>query len=389
MLLKLFNNKKTVFMKKAIFIAATGQNVGKTTLCLGILAALHKRLTSVGFIKPVGQQHVKLTDNLIVDKDVILFKEYFALESDYTDMSPVILPTGFTRDFLDHKVHAVSLELSIQKAFNKISQQHDFTLVEGTGHIGVGSIVSMNNAKVAALLGLDMIIIASGGLGSAYDELSLNISMCQAYGVKVKGIILNRVLMEKRSMIEEYFPKALKSWNIPLLGCVPYNAFLSSPTLKDFEILFQTQLIAGHKHHLCHFQHPRLVAGSLEAFQDDMQPNELIITPATREDIILETLNRQQQVKEMHHNPCQYGIILTGRHPPSSSIIEQIKQGDLPCLYAPLCSYDAMKMITTFTAKIRGDDLPKIEQAIELVEQSLNFDLLLEDWTAQVPSLTH
>jgi dethiobiotin synthetase len=365
-------------MKKAIFIAATGQNVGKTTLCLGILAAFHKRFSKVGFIKPLGQQHVKVQDNLNVDKDVVLFKEYFKLQSDYADMSPIILPSGFTRDFLDQKVHATKIELSIKQAFTKISRHHHFTIVEGTGHIGVGSIVQMNNAKVAALLGLEVIIIASGGLGSAHDELALNIAMCQAYGVKVSGVILNRVLEDKRPMIEEYFPKALKNWNIPLIGCIPYNAFLSAPTLKDFELLFQTQLIAGKKHHYCHFQHPRLVAGSLEAYQNERGPNELIITPASREDIILATLKHQHQKTPSPSHPLGvYGMILTGRQAPSAFIIKQIKQADIPALYAPVCSYDAMKMITSFTAKIRGEDLPKIEQAIQLVEQNLNFNLLL------------
>ena len=58
-------------MHKAIFIAATGQNVGKTTLCLGLLAALRKRFDRVGFIKPVGQQHVQVQNDLKVDKDVM------------------------------------------------------------------------------------------------------------------------------------------------------------------------------------------------------------------------------------------------------------------------------------------------------------------------------
>lgn len=368
-------------MAKGIFIAATGQNVGKTTLCLGLLAALRKRFDNVGFLKPVGQQHVEINDNLKVDKDVVLFKEYFKLQSEYADMSPVILPSGFTRDFLDEKVEVGIIESKIQQAFQIISHQHDFTIVEGTGHIGVGSIVRMNNAKVAALLGLEVIIISCGGLGSAHDDLALNIAMCQTYGVKVRGVILNRVIEDKRAMIETYFPKALKPWGIPLIGSVPYNAFLNTPTLKDFEILFQTKLIAGNNRHYCHFQHPRLVAGSLEAYRVENQPNELIITPASREDIILETLNRQKKVKQCTPGHCAYGMILTGRQPPSRQSIDRIKQDDFPALYAPLCSYNAMKMITSFTAKIRGEDLPKIEQAIKLVESNLNLDLILHSPT--------
>lgn len=362
-------------MKNAIFIAATGQNVGKTTLCLGIIAALRKRFPDIGFIKPVGQQHVKVHDNLNVDKDVVLFKEHFKLTSDYADMSPVILPAGFTRDFLDGKVNSTRMESRIKEAFQTIYNSHSYTVVEGTGHIGVGSIVQMNNAKVAALLGLDVVIIASGGLGSANDELALNIAMCHAYGVKVRGVILNRVIEDKRSMIEEYFPKALHHLNIPLIGCVPYNAFLNTPTLKDFELLFQTQLIAGHKHHYCHFPHHRLVAGSIEAFLEEWQSNELIITPASREDIILATLDQFHRAKAREHSSLQ-GMILTGRQAPSPFIINSIKQADIPALYAPLCSYDAMKKITSFTAKIRGEDLSKIEQAINLVEKTVDLDAL-------------
>ena len=33
------------------------------------------------------------------------------------------------------------------------------------GHCGVGSIVNLNNAKVASILGADMVLIANGGLG--------------------------------------------------------------------------------------------------------------------------------------------------------------------------------------------------------------------------------
>ncbi len=362
-------------MKKAIFIAATGQNVGKTTLCLGMMAALRKRFPQVGFIKPVGQQHVRVQENLNVDKDVLLFKNYFKLESAYSDMSPVILPSGFTRDFLDNKIDQWHLEQQIQTSFEKISSQSPFTLVEGTGHIGVGSLVHLSNARVASLLQLDVVIIASGGLGSAYDELALNISLCQAHGIKVKGIILNRVLEDKSAMIKEYFPKALKNWEIPLIGCVPYNQFLSLPTLKDFESLFKTELLAGKKNYNCHFPHQRLVAGSLESFQnEELLPNELIITPATREDIILATLLKHAQ---SDFNSCMHALILTGKHAPSPSIIEQIKIIDMPVLYAPLCSYDVMKLITSFVAKIRCEDTPKIEQAIQLVEENVDFDKLL------------
>lgn len=362
-------------IKKSVFIGATGQNVGKTTLCLGIIAALKKRFGSVGFIKPVGQQHVSINKKTIVDKDVVLFKEHFKLPEEWEHMSPVIIPSGFTREFLDGEVCEKLLEDKIRSSFNKIRTQNDYTVVEGTGHVAVGSIINLNNAKTAALLGLDMVLISMGGLGMAHDELALNIEMCRYYGVKIRGIILNRVLDDKRDMILNYFPKCLKKWDIPLIGCVPFNAFLNTPTMKDFENLFETSLLSGEIHRFRHFQNVRLVAGSLQAYQEETFSNELIITPASREDVIEATLLKQNQIFE---NGMKYagGLILTSKNPPSASVLKMIHKADIPILYTPICSYDAMKMITSFSAKTRAEDLPKIEKAISLVEENINFDLL-------------
>lgn len=57
----------------------------------------------------------------------------------------------------------------------------------------VGSIVGMSNADVASLLGLDVLLVANGGLGSTYDVLTLNQNLCHARGVRVCAVLLNKV----------------------------------------------------------------------------------------------------------------------------------------------------------------------------------------------------
>jgi hypothetical protein len=41
--------------RNGVFIAATGQHVGKTTTCLGLVSALKDRFSRLTFMKPVGQ----------------------------------------------------------------------------------------------------------------------------------------------------------------------------------------------------------------------------------------------------------------------------------------------------------------------------------------------
>jgi len=361
---------------QAVFIAATGQNVGKTTICLGLIAALKKHFDSVGFIKPVGQQHVTVQSGQVVDKDAYLFKHHFALESSWENMSPVIIPRGFTRNFLDGQVDENALLNKIVQSYDQVTNAHSFTIVEGTGHVGVGSIIALSNARVAAALNLDMIIIASAGLGSAYDELALNIALCKEHGVNIRGIILNRVKKDKKEMLSQYIPLALKKWNIPLIGLVPYDDLLSQPTIQDFASLFQTELISGRRHHLRHFKSVRLFAGSLEAYLPQMRTSELVITPASRVDIIQATLDKHEQSLKDEGVDYQGGLILTGRQKPSQTIIDKMQHIDIPVLYAPMSSYDATRKIMSFIAKIRLEDKSKIKQAIHLVEKHIDLKTL-------------
>ena len=113
----------------------------------------------MGFIKPVGQQHVtvyspSMGQDVRVDKDISLMKEQFHLDHiDYTDMSPVIIPSGYTKKYLDGEISFETQQQAIEDSFRKVQDASDIVLVEGTGHCAVGSIVNVNNAKVASMLG--------------------------------------------------------------------------------------------------------------------------------------------------------------------------------------------------------------------------------------------
>jgi phosphate acetyltransferase len=362
---------------QGLFVAATGQHVGKTATCLGLFSGLKKRFPKVGYMKPVGQEHVETDKGSKVDKDVLVFKEHFSLKDPAEQMSPVLVPQGFTRDFLDGKYNENDLSAKILSSFEKLSRKNTFLVVEGTGHCGVGSIINLNNAQVASLLKLPVLLLASGGLGSAFDELSLNKNLCDKYGVKVIGVLLNRVLPEKKEMISRYMQKALKQWNIPLLGCIPFDPFLSYPTMRDFEVLFETKLMTGKRHLLRHFKNTRLVATSVEVYRELIVQSQLVITPSNREDIILATLTKHWDFKIGHpHEDLESGMILTGDHPPRHYIVEELKKADIPMLYVPLHSHAAIQKINSFTSKIRQDDVEKVKEAIDVVEKHIDFDLL-------------
>lgn len=361
---------------KSLFVASTGQNIGKTTICLGLFSGLQQHFKRINYIKPVGQEWTETIGGLPVDKDILLFKEHFHLSSSPKDMSPVLLPEKFTRKFLNGEISVEDLQNQIIQAFDHLQYEAEFTLIEGTGHVGVGSIIDLNNAQVASIYQTKVLLIAPGGIGSSFDQIVLNKALCDQYDVEVIGVILNKVYPEKLEMIQEYMSKALSKIGIPLLGCLPYDNILGTFSLQDFEMLLETSLIAGDKSRLHHFGQVRMVATSVDVFEKTLSTEQVFITHSAREDLILMTLSKFFEAKEANH-PLHIAMILTGP-PPRPPIITQIKNADLPCMLSPFDSFTTMKKINYFTAKIAAEDKIKILEAIQIVERGVDFETLIQ-----------
>ena len=275
----------------------------------------------VGMMKPVGQRHVTVKDkegkDLNVDKDVNVFREVFDLHHlDYADTSPVVVPSGYTRNYIDGKIGLEDMESSIKSAFSRLSAQNDFVLVEGTGHCGVGSIIDLDNARVAKLLGLDMVLVANGGLGSAFDELALNKLMCDREGVRVRGVIVNKVRPDKVEQIRSYLGRRLERAGMSLLGVVPYGEGLDRPAMYDYEKLFKTTMISGELHRFSHFRRNELVATGLRRYLEKLASNEfnstLWVTHASRNDNVLGLLSHARLYEAEFGKPFTGGMILCG-----------------------------------------------------------------------------
>ena len=179
-----------------VYLAATGQNRGKTTVSLGVLDGFGRRGLSTGFLKPVGQRTV-MEDGVPADEDAVLMKQVFALTEPLRQMSPVHIPRGFTQSYIEGAVVA-DLPARIRAAHAAFIPDRDMLLIEGTGHAGVGAVIGLSNAVVAAMLGAPAVIVSEGGVGRPIDEIVLNAALFERHGVKVAGAIVNKVDLDAK-----------------------------------------------------------------------------------------------------------------------------------------------------------------------------------------------
>ena len=356
-------------MAKNIFIAATRQNDGKTVISVGLFLVLKKYVNKIGFIKPVGQKYLVI-DGKKVDKDAVLIKKIGNLDDELEDMNPVAVEEGFTRQYLDNP-NKDYFENKIKESYKRISEGKDFVIIEGTGHAGVGSIFDLNNATVASLLNSPVIIISIGGIGKPADEICLNLSLFREKNVSVKGVIINKVIEEKKGTIEKYLKKFFSKINLNLLGLVPYIPYLTEPSILQICEAVNGKIISGFDKMKEKIKNIVVGAMTPRHALDYFKPNSLLITPGDREDIILAALSisTQNLIK---------GIVLTGGLYPHKTILDLIKKYDFPTIIASDGTYEVASKINELVVKLTEDDIDKIEIAKKLIEENVNIEEILK-----------
>jgi BioD-like phosphotransacetylase family protein len=349
-----------------VFIAATRQNDGKTTTSLGLIAALQKHFSRVGYIKPVGQRFVEIEEEKI-DEDSVLMDAVFRMNTPLVDMSPIAVEPDFTRKYLQ-AANNEALVKKIQKAFDRVAWEKDFVLCEGSGHAGVGSVFDLSNAQVAKILGAKVIIVTQGGIGKPIDEVSLNQALFEKEGVEIIGVILNKVLGEKVDYVSDFARRGLKRKGLDLLGVLPYEQTLCNPSLDLIREELRAELLNTPP--TLHALVEDVVVGAMSA-QNAMEffkRGVLLITPGDREDIILAactSIDAQSEEK-------MAGIVLTGGLRPHESILKIIRAMPIPVLLAQADSYEVASKVHTLIVKTRPSDAEKISLIRDIVAKNVN-----------------
>jgi BioD-like phosphotransacetylase family protein len=356
-----------------VYLAATGQNRGKTTVSLGVLDGFQRRGLSASFLKPVGQRTI-IEEGVPADEDAVLMKQVFGLREPIRQMSPVHIPRGFTQSYIEGDV-VEDLPARIRAAHAAFADR-DILLIEGTGHAGVGAVIGLSNATVAAMLGAPAVIVSEGGVGRPIDEIVLNASLFEHHGVTVAGAIVNKVDLDAKPGLARTLERGLARHGIPLLGVLPYRPILSNPTLAMvLEGLHGETIHAG----------PDLdqVIGGIaigamepEHMLQRIGPRSLVIVPGDRVDVIGAIVGAREDGDGGGDGAL--GLVLTGGYRPDARVLDAIRTADLFAMLVGEDTYLVASELHDLLVKTHPADVGKIAEIKALLWQYLFIDRVLD-----------
>ena len=201
------------------FITGTDTDVGKTvvTACLATLF----RSQGVGVMKPI-ETGVDPTCSSSANSDTKFLMEVSGTTDAEEEVCPLRLKIPAS-PYQASQIAGTSIQTStILKQFKVLQSRHNMMLVEGVGGLLVPITARYNVANLAGEIGLPLIIVSRVKVGTLNHTL-LTINAARQYGLKIKGIILNKQENDDLDNIEEQQGKLIeKLSDTPIIGTCPY-----------------------------------------------------------------------------------------------------------------------------------------------------------------------
>lgn len=206
-----------------LFVTGTDTGVGKTYVSAGIARALTCRGVDVGVMKP-AETGCRMRGGRLMPRDALLLIK----SANVKDPLSLVNPYRFRRPLAP----AVAAELEektidpskIIKAFQLLSNRHDFMIVEGAGGIMVPLSENYTYLDLAKKLGLPVLIVARPGLGTI-NHTMLTIAALRGRKIRIAGIVINCSLDRKSGPAEKSSPEVIgRMSNVRIMGTIRFDS---------------------------------------------------------------------------------------------------------------------------------------------------------------------
>lgn len=356
-------------MSKAVYIATSDHNSGKSIVTLGLMSILIGKTAKVGYFRPIVEDFVDGE----LDNHIETVLSYFNLDIKFEDAF-AITKSKLIKKKNKGKIGEV-LDLIIEK-YKKLEERFDFVLVEGTSFTGEGTSIELDlNVLIAKNLGIPTIIMGSGvgkTLEELVDSLHLVYDSFKVKEVEVLSVIANKVQHENIDLVTKGLQKSLPA-NV-LINTIPLISSLNNPTMQEIVNQLDAKVLFGKAYLNNEIGHFSVGAMQLHNYLVHLHDNALVITPGDRSDIILGAL----QANESANYPAISGIILTGNIVPEESILKLIEglSAVVPIIAVDGGTYNITNKIGAIKSEIYANNTHKIETSITTFEKYVDNDAL-------------
>ena len=368
---------------RSIFITSPEGETGKSTVALGVLDLLTRRVQRVGVFRPVtrtghtARGAAASAEGAERDYVVELLLAHDGVDLTYEEC------VGVTYDDL-HDDPEAALSQIVTK-YHEVEKKCDLVVIVGTDYTDVtGPTELAFNARIAANLGAPVLLVLSGKDRSpaGIRQMSeVSVSELQSNHAQVIGVVANRCFPDDLEAIRaEFAGETLPVWTMP------DDPFLVAPTVGQLMGAVGGRLLLGEEALLGREVLDVLVgAMNFENLLDRLADGAVVITPGDRTDVLLGLLTAQTA----KNFPSLAGIILNGGFLPPDAVSRLIADLDpsVPIIQTDLGTFRSASAAASARGRVTKDSQRKVDTALALFEQNVDAASLLASLDVERPEV--
>jgi phosphate acetyltransferase len=353
-------------MGSSVYIASVEGSTGKSTVALGVLQQLSRRVERVAVFRPIVRPDTATHGGRDYVLDLLTAHE--AVQVAYDDS------LGVTYG----EVHAnpdAALDVIVRR-YHEIAGRADAVLVVGSDYTDVGNPTEFSyNAKIAANLGTPVVLVLNGFQHSPRDLRAIAdmaVGELRENHGSLAAVVANRVA-----------PQLLTDTVAALAGvggsafALPEEPLLSQPTVADLLPPIEGRLLSGDPALLTREVTGLVIAGmTMPNVLDRLFDGAVVVTAADRPEVVLGVLMAHASL----NFPQISAVVLNGGFTLPDQV-QRLIDGlgvTLPIVETTLGTQATSAALTAVRGRLTKDAPRKVDAALSLFEQYVDSDALLD-----------
>ncbi len=335
---------------QTFFLAPTRQNVGLTSVTLGLVLALQRQGLRVGFVKPVPQ------DDMHIERSAHFARSLCKTESP----NPLAYEQVIARISANQNDELLEDVVSLCMT---AAQDKDVLVVEGLHTAPGQNFASRLNADIARTLQAEMILVANATEAGAAAEASLMATQLKADGRNVAGVIFNKA--------QDNFDVAAAQKELngtPLWGVIKFDPALLAPRTLDVARHLKAEVLVEGEIAERRVQEFVVAARSATEVIGRLKPGALIVSAGDRDDVMLATALAASNGIQLA------GLLLTHNSFIGEKLIEfaprAFKNG-LPIMRTQGDTFSVISQLSRIPTAVAADDDTRMNSVLESVAEQL------------------
>jgi len=353
-------------MGSSVYVASVEGYTGKSTVALGVLQQLSRRVERVSVFRPIVRKDTELYGGRDYVLDLLISHDAVSLA--YEDC------VGVTYDEV-HKDPDAALDRIVQR-YRDLAERGDPVLIVGSDYTDVGTPTEFSyNARIAANLGAPVLLVLNGAGRSPADLRTLadlaGAELAANHG-SLFAVVANRVGQDELTSTVA----ALAGGDVPAYA-IPEEPLLSAPAVADLMTAVDGQLLSGDPGLLSREVTGLVIAGmTMPNVLDRLFEGAAVITAADRPEVVVGVL----MAHASQNFPQVSAIFLNGGFALPDQILRLIEGigSTMPLIETGLGTHATSTALTAVRGRLTKNSLRKVDTALALFEKHVDGPALLD-----------